>query len=387
MIWKLATISGGGSILAVFLVVLTSCVGPTTPLGAVDNPLTPEPVPARVQTTVIKPHDPLGNELSVIKAESPPVKASIEFYPPYQQVHAPYSWRVVIRDPMSESVPDPTQVRIFYNDLAVSESARFLFVAEPRFDPRDGTGELILEMSKVRLGILDEHQIRVEYTTTSGKIISNHYEFPRITNFEKEEEVADTGPFDADPEILNIIYNASREFSVNPVLLAALIAQESGFNPYALSKAKALGLTQVTHLTERDIIKRFKDWPRYPGIRKYSRRSLRKLIPKEINGENEWRLDPVKSIWGGAYYLSYLRDRVTHQSNAKYLIQVEGEHEQVVTEAVLAAYNSGLNRTLYLMGRYGNKWLEYRKIQEAKSYIRKIMSFYGDFKTRVPGKS
>jgi hypothetical protein len=354
---------------------LLGCVGPTTPLGAVDDSIQgPEPSSPELADAEPGPDDPGA-------ADPAEESARILFTPNYQQVHGPYTWRVLVVDPAAGR-PDATQLRVYYNGLEVTAAAHFQFRLEYRPAEEEGAEALLLEMPHLRLGPLEDHEIFVRYTAADGRSLQAAYPFPAVEDLEAEEPLSSTRPFSVDPAILTAVYEASRRFRLNPVLLAALIAQESSFDPYALSKAHALGLTQVTHLAEEDIALAYPSWPRYPGIRRLSRRKLRRLIPKTINGKNEWRLDPVKSVWGGAYYLAYLRDRLSYEGNRLTVALAGGAWDPLLTEACLASYNSGLNRVLNALRKYRSAWLEQPSTREAKLYVRKILSFYGAF--RVP---
>ncbi|MBE0616669.1 MAG: transglycosylase SLT domain-containing protein [Proteobacteria bacterium] len=346
---------------------VVGCVGPTTPLGAVER--SAEGLEAGA--------GPLASTGSG-PAEEP---ARILFSPAYQQVHGPYTWHVVVVDPAAGDRPDPSHLRVFYNGLEVTSSARFQFRVDYRRAGEPAREVLFLEMPHLRLRPLDDHEIVVEYTTAQGRPLSARYPFPSLRDLQGEEELASTGPFAVEARVLEAVQEASRHYRINPVLLVALIAQESSFNPYALSKARALGLTQVTHLAEKDIALAFPDWPRYPGIQGFSRAKLRRLIPKVVNGRNEWRLDPVKSVWGGAHYLAYLRDRLVHAANQPKVALAGEDRDRVLAEASLAAYNSGLNRTLHWILRYRGSWLDQEGAREAKRYVRKILSYYGAFRS------
>ncbi len=341
------------------LPLLAGCVGPSTPLGAVDRSAEGPEAAARPSAAPASPGEP----------------ARILFSPAYQQVHGPYTWQVVVVDPAAGDRPDASRLRVFYNGLEVTESARFQFRVDYRRAGEQAGEALLLEMPHLRLRPLDDHEIVVEYTTAQGRPISSRYPFPAVQDLEGEEELASTGPFSVEGRVLEAVYEASRHYRLNPVLLVALIAQESSFNPNALSKARALGLTQVTHLAERDIVRAFPDWPRYPEIQTFSRRKLGRLIPRVIHGGNEWRLDPVKSVWGGAHYLAYLR------ANRSTVLLAGEDRERVLAEASLAAYNSGLNRTLYWILRHRDRWLDQDNAREAKRYVRKILSYYGAFRS------
>ena len=346
------------------------CVGPTTPLGAVDRP-------AR------------GNHPATEPAQGQPAapaaqRAEIIFSPTHQRVHGPYTWQVMLLDPTGEGRPELSKVRIFYNDMEVTASSRSQFEVRQEVVTVQGQPALLLRMPHLRLDPLAEHRIRVDYTTAAGDCLSAAYEFPLLDNLDTQEALATTAPFRIDPELRSTIESVSDEFGVNPVVLAALIAQESSFDPHALSRARALGLTQVTHLTEPDIARQFPGWPRNPRLGRFSRSELRDLIPSVINRGNEWRLDPEKSIRGGAFYLGYLRDRLQAEANRPYLDKAGTDRGRIVAEASLAAYNSGLNRILYMMKTHGPAWLEQKQTREAKRYVRKILSYYGSFRSQ-PG--
>jgi len=357
-----------GVMASMSLLFSAACVGPTTPLGALDH-------------RSARHLGEWGRDVSVSGTnESHPTKPGIYFSPSYQQVHGPYTWEIIIIDPSGQATRDFSDIQIFYNGVDVSKAANYQFVPHYGKTLWGDQEVLVLGMPHLRLNTLDEHDIHVRYRTRNGEALSARYAFPSEIDIEAEESIQTTGPFDIEPEILDAIVEAAKTFRINPVILAALIAQESGFNPHALSKAKALGLTQITHLTEKDISRNFAKWPRYPSIERLPRRRLKKMIPEKINSRNEWRLDPVKSVWGGAYYLGYLKERVTYEKNLPIILKAGKKKEEAVTEASLAAYNSGLNRVLYIIDTKEEKWLEHRKIQEARRYIRKVISYYGMFK-------
>ena len=60
-------------------------------------------------------------------------------------------------------------------------------------------------------------------------------------------------PFNVNQKLEDKIITIAKKYDHNPSLIAALIAQESGFKSHALSYAKALGLTQVTPVAHREI--------------------------------------------------------------------------------------------------------------------------------------
>ncbi len=366
----LRTRAGGLAVVAV--VGLSGCVGPATPLGAIDD-LAPR---AEGEAPAADPSRP--------DPQRPPVRPGIYFSPAFQQAHGPYDWRVAVLDPRAPAGPDPARIRVTYNGQDVTRSSNAQFRVERWLERRSGSTALVLTMPRLRLDPLREHRIRVTYQPARGPPWEAEYAFPRVDDFEAQEPVRTTAPFDPPPGVLEAIDAACRAYRVNPALLAALIAQESSFDPYAVSRAGALGLTQITHPTEPEIARAFPAWPRYPGIAGLSRRALRRMVPGAINGRTEWRLDPVKSVWGGAYYLAHLRDRVESPANARFVDRAGPPRDDVRAALVLAAYNSGLNRVLYYAKRFGPGWLDQRRAREAKRYVRKILSYYGAFRS-APG--
>lgn len=357
-----------GVLVSGLILFIAGCVGPTTPLGAVDH-----------RSSENQPES-FWDDSTPDRIENRPAEPGIYFSPSYQQVHGPYPWKIIIVDPSGRATREFSDIQVFYNGLDVSKAANYQFSARYARDLSGHHEVLVLKMPDLRLGVLDDHDIRVRYRTRSGGSLSARYVFPSVADIEANESIGTTDPFEIEPEIRNAIVEASNTYGINPVLLTAVIAQESGFNPNALSKARALGLTQITDLTERDISRNFSGWPRYPSIERLPRRRLKEMIPEEINSRNEWRLDPVKSVWGGAYYLGYLKQRVLYEKNLPVVLKTGRDQNMAVTEACLAAYNSGLNRVLYIIGKKEENWLEHRKIGEARRYIRKVLSYYGTFK-------
>jgi hypothetical protein len=92
---------------------VAGCVGPTTPLGAVDGSASGE--------------GPVVHALPSAQEEPSEPGARILFSPTYQRVHEPYTWYVLVVDPAAGEPLDAARLRVFYNGLEVTESARFQF--------------------------------------------------------------------------------------------------------------------------------------------------------------------------------------------------------------------------------------------------------------------
>lgn len=116
------------------------------------------------------------------------------------------------------------------------------------------------------------------------------------------------------------IEHHARRHGLDPLLVAALIRQESEFDPDAVSSAGAIGLMQVMPATGRQLGRTLKLGP-------VSRQSLHR---------------PATNLAIGTYYLARLLER--HQGKV---------------EAALAAYNAGPTRVPVWLG-----WGEYREPAE-----------------------
>jgi soluble lytic murein transglycosylase-like protein len=103
---------------------------------------------------------------------------------------------------------------------------------------------------------------------------------------------SDTGPPPVPPQFAGALTQAAYAANVSPTLLAALVWQESRWNPQAVSPKGAMGLAQLMPGTARDL------------------------------GVNP--ADPLQNLVGGARYLRQLLD------------QFDGN-----VEKALAAYNAG----------------------------------------------
>lgn len=161
------------------------------------------------------------------------------------------------------------------------------------------------------------------------------------------------------PTVEPLIRQAARKHGVDPALVKAVIAAESGFNPQAVSPKGAIGLMQVIPETGE----------RY-GVTGDARRTLAQKLA-----------DPTINIATGVRYLSDL------------LRMFSGN-----LELVLAAYNAGEGA----VQKHGNDIPPYA---ETQNYVKTVLQFYryynpvaagpglmnvsatGAMATRKPGRS
>jgi soluble lytic murein transglycosylase-like protein len=125
-----------------------------------------------------------------------------------------------------------------------------------------------------------------------------------------------------------LVQKVAREHSLDQALLRAMIAAESGFDPYAVSPKGAVGLMQLMPETAR----------------RYGVRNL---------------YDPAENIQGGA---KYLRDLMRKFNNDLSL--------------TLAAYNAGEDAII----QYGNRIPPYR---ETLQYVPRVLTLYREYQRSV----
>jgi len=129
-----------------------------------------------------------------------------------------------------------------------------------------------------------------------------------------------------------------RPLSLDPFLVAALIRQESEFNPKAVSRSNARGLTQVLPSTGRELSRKLRI-PRYQTSMLFS---------------------PDTNLKIGTYYLKALSD------------QLQGKWEPT-----LASYNAGKSRVLGWLGTGSfhepAEFVESIPINETRVYVQSVL--------------
>ena len=144
---------------------------------------------------------------------------------------------------------------------------------------------------------------------------------------------------------------AAKEFDIPPLLLFALIRQESMFNPYIYSAAGASGLAQIMPNTGQENVNLLKWPPNY----KHS-----DLLRAEV------------SLTLGAFYLNHVKEYL----NSDF-------------QAALAGYNAGPGNTkewLALSNDDPDLFLEVIRFQETQNYLLQVTEFLNIYKliyTRV----
>jgi hypothetical protein len=347
-------------LLAAAIYLFTGCAGPTTPLGA----------PWATNESETR-NGPLAYISSLFKIE----QAEIRFYPRRQNLHGPHPFTILIHDPAG--VKSNFHLIVRHNGLEVTPS--FLRQAQVTINGKD----LRIHVPLVRLPADRDNLIEVIYMDSYAR-----YESPRCNAFSRELPLVGAPGFNTDPRLLEIIRRISRLHGFSPAFTAALIAQESGFNPRTVSWAKAIGLTQVTPLAEDEIVSGNSTWPRYPGINELPALFVKALVVSgNANRSNEWRLDSELSIHGGLTFAELLARRWSAPDSLARLKQQFADPDDALTRLVLASYNSGFARVNGAQSRLGPNWLSAPELREARKYVNRITSYCDQFSEQEQGES
>ncbi len=140
---------------------------------------------------------------------------------------------------------------------------------------------------------------------------------------------------------------------MEPQLIAAIIREESAYNPRAVSSAGALGLMQVMPQTGEKIAGQLEPQQLFRRDRLY---------------------EPCYNIRLGSWYLRYLAEKFTN--NLVY---------------VIAAYNAGpeiVSKWVQLRGdKDQDEFIESIPYTETRNYVKKVLRSYGEYKRIYPSQS
>lgn len=326
----------------------SACVGPSSPFGAIE----------------IFKIKPARNQ-----SKNPLLKddVSIEVHPKRLNFHSVHNLKIKVKD--TNNWDPKTQLSVEYNGIDVTSSA----ILDSKIRYIDNFH--IITLQNLKIPSDKDHTIDIHYWTGSEtkKTISLHA--PECHPFQ-ENSISTIEPFENNQYHIHLIQMLASRLDFNPSLFAGIIAQESGFNPKAVSWAKAIGLTQMTPLAEKHVIKEFPHFPSFPEIQDMSTLKIKTLIQREIiNSSNEWRLDPYKSIQGGVVFMKYLHKYWQKPENQKLISKIEGPKAEVLSQILLASYHSGAFRVKKAVEDKPNLWLQNEKLKEAKKYIRRVSSY------------
>lgn len=344
-----------------------ACVGPTTPFGAIDT-ISPD-------FRSIDVARPKFLDTNIFLAQS----HRVEFYPARQNLHSEEVFSMKIH-----GIKSPTPVKylkILYNEIDVTDKV----LKNARVQITGRSFEVVFK--ELALPVDHNHQISVYYSEPGETPLLASYK-PPICKINDQQLIVNTKPFTPSSAIISKIEQIAPRHEVNPSFLAGIVAQESAFNPKAVSWAKAIGLTQITPLAESEIITHHSDFQQHPGLNKHPYWQILYLIKTgKVNSQTEWRLDPEKSIQGGVSYLKYLDDYWNKDAHKEILASLSGDSYVNYTKVILASYNSGPARVKYAIKQKKDFWLEYKKLKEAKKYVARIFSYCYHFANTKPQRN
>jgi hypothetical protein len=328
---------------------LMGCAGPMTPFGPLNRLM--------------------GRDAWKGRSAGPPSPARIHFFPERQVLHAFGPLQAVIEDPAG--VTEDSKVSVYYNGLDVTADLPPVNRA-----PSSQGRELRVNLGSLRLPPGREHQLVVVYQHAPDvEEVTATLLPPRCAYFDFQRSLRLIPDFDPPAILIRTINDSARSAKLNPNLIGGLIAQESGFDPEAVSSSKALGLTQLTALGEAEVVKTYQQWPRYPGLNEMSWPFVKLgILRGHIHGQNEWRLDPRKSIQGGVAYLNQIQE-YWRRPEKRELLKRHLPGARALGELLLASYNSGPTRVAQVLERRGSEYLHDGELTEALKYVRKVTSY------------
>lgn len=293
----------------------------------------------------------------------------IKFSPKYQVLHESRNFSVEIqRGPSSKN----EEVYFFYNDKDITSQVEAISTISKT------NNKIIYKISNLTLPPVESHNLSVIYKPSpESSPRGKYYPFPDC-NINKRPLLS-SAKIKARVSVKDALKKISKKSELNSALMAGLIAQESSFNPKAVSWAKAVGLTQITPLAEKQLLEK-NHYNAYPKWGRLPASVLKDYIKTgKINKHNDWKLNPQESIQGGFDYLKYISGYWKKPQNIEALPDGVKLNEEEVTSIILASYNSGPSRVKRNLLKRGKHWLEARELKEARKYVYKVKSYCRQF--------
>lgn len=351
---------------------LGACAGPSSPFGKIEPNISDlakdlARQPANRNESNKDSPDNLDFELEMATDLD---FIDIEISPDRQLLHDKSELKITIIDP--KGIPSNHKFKIFYDLIDVTES----FLKNSHMDISDDHKKMTFTLKNFRLIPAQDNEIIIGYRRSSiSPIVYTEYKKPDC-NLRESTKLGKIRSFRIDQMTMMNIENVAQDNNLNPNFLAGLVAQESGFNPNAVSFARAIGLTQVTPIAEKHIIKKYPSWPKHEKINTLPIPIVKSLISfGKINQDNEWRLNKKTSLIGGAEYLAYIERYWKKDENIWLLNNFFTDSDHVIDDIILASYNSGPYRVKSSIRRLGKDWVKSHQLKEARKYIKKVKSY------------
>ncbi len=357
--------------LGVTLILFAGCAGPTNPWGhyGIRLPSEDQNTQIVVQSMDLADMESEGNPGRMIASIEDEVM--VQYFPRRQNFHQTSEFSVSIKD--TKKIPDNADIQLFYNGTNVTDS----WLRNAKVSYHDEGRILKFAFHGLKLVAHRDHNITISYQRNKqSQPVAKKYLAPSCS-LAALEPLGDLGPFRPQQHrYRHLIEGISAQEGVNPSLVAGLIAQESAFNPMAVSHAKAIGLTQVTQGASQHVLETYDEFPTYPQLHTYPVHLIKTMILSgEVNSKNEWRLNPRTSIRGGITYLKFVEDYWLSDHSHSIILKNYTEEEGILDDLILASYNSGPYRVKKALKKRGKDWLNSPHLNEAKKYVRKVKSY------------
>jgi hypothetical protein len=354
---------------------LVGCAGPSSPFGNLE-------INQIVRATKINNGDlnKSGTPNPLLSKKNFGLEPMLTTFPREQVLHKKFPLAVRIYDP--SKLADRPKLNVFYDGIDVTDK----FMQKATWH-RISTNEIEARFNNLKISPSKNSEIRFIYTDSLG-FTSTVYEFNSPTcPWDKMDPIENTDGFAVSPALKKLVEKNAFKAKINPNLLAGLIAQESGFDPKAVSFSKGIGLTQITPLAEAVVVEMFPHFPRFPDLNEFNPLKIKLLISLEhVNEEKEWRLNPTQSIDGGVAYLKSIREYWVSFERSRILASIDAhqydETSAELSKLVLASYNSGHTRVRSEVNSHQKNWINSPQIQEAKKYVNLVSSYCSLFAQR-----
>ncbi len=337
-------------------ILLFSCAGPTSPFGA---SITPQDKEDKVKPT------------NLFRKMAQADDVTIQSIPKHKIYHQNFDLSFIIKN--KSGLREPFQYNILYNGEIVF---RWLKSEDIVFNKERTQAKVIFRNLSLLPGLRNEISF-LYYDKDNHAPIYYDLGEPECS-YKDLERLTHLSPFNQKSYLIKEINEIAKNKTLNPVLLASLVAQESSFNPKAVSIARAVGLTQVTPIADHDIRMIDPTFQSYPGSNKLSYLDLKyKIFRGVINEKNDWRLNEKKSLEGGAIYLGHLVNFWKNEYNNEFLTKNLKAHK--TTDIILASYNSGASRVKRNIEKHKEEWIWSSELGEARKYVNNIKSYCHQF--------
>lgn len=343
---------------------LFSCAGPHSPFGAINNP------------QEIKSHIPLMDNTKNVSARSiaSTDDIKIKVYPPRILFHRSETLNITLESEAMQKL-NLKQFKVYYNGIDVTQS----FLDRSTISENYLKDKILIKTPGQRFLPDRDSHIVFQY-----KDSIHEYKKPECNIFNKQD-VLSYDQFSHKEKIIKNIVGQLKRSSVNPNFMLGLVAQESAFDPKAISWAKAIGLTQITNSAATHVTHNYPKWKQYNDIDKLSTIQLKAMIMAGvINKNNEWRLNQDKSVQGAVDYIKYLYQYWDREYNYQQLVSTFGSENSIpMTDIILASYNSGAYRVRKNLKHNEKNWLKSSELKEARKYVGRIKSYCYTFANQI----